>query len=191
MFAIIGTLLVLSKTAPTTADTVEDVFTPAVDWIARWLPLFYVPLLVTIPLSIQTIPVGDLAKVLFLVVAGMVASLIFTAQTAVAIRATTNTELLPQPPTPALPPFSTTHYVAWGAPGCGSGCCCDVDWWLFGVFVFSHRSSSAACALLIIIIIIILLMINCVAGPFPLLPGTLKHSLTLPLGGHALSHTLA
>lgn len=53
MFAIIGTLLVLSKTAPDAADAVEDAFAPAVDWIARWLPLFYVPLLVTIPLSIQ------------------------------------------------------------------------------------------------------------------------------------------
>lgn len=53
MFAIIGTLLLLSKTAPKAADTVEEIFAPAVDWIARWLPLFYVPLLVTIPLSIQ------------------------------------------------------------------------------------------------------------------------------------------
>ncbi len=53
MFAIVGALLLLSKTSPSTADAVYDAFSPAVDWIARWLPLFYVPLLVTIPLSIQ------------------------------------------------------------------------------------------------------------------------------------------
>eukprot|EP00955_Chlamydomonas_euryale_P045416 353149-Chlamydomonas_euryale.AAC.6 len=32
---------------------VRSFFAPALDWIAKWLPLFYVPALVTLPLALQ------------------------------------------------------------------------------------------------------------------------------------------
>lgn len=46
----------------------------------------------------------------------MPATLVVTAAIAVAIRAATNTEMEAQPPPKPLPPFTRSHYIAWGAP---------------------------------------------------------------------------
>jgi hypothetical protein len=56
MFAIIGTLLALDAASKEAADRVVWLFNPALNWIQRWLPLFYVPTLVVVPLAIQGIP---------------------------------------------------------------------------------------------------------------------------------------
>lgn len=56
MFIIIGTLLTMDAVCKDAADRVITVFNPALNWIQRWLPLFYVPTLVVVPLAIQGIP---------------------------------------------------------------------------------------------------------------------------------------
>ena len=55
MFMIMGTLLVLDKTSKKGADKVQAFFNPALNWVQRWLPLFYVPTLVVLPQAVQGI----------------------------------------------------------------------------------------------------------------------------------------
>lgn len=56
MFAIIATLLILDRVSKQSAEHVLGFFGPALNWIQRWLPLFYVPTLVVLPLAIRGIP---------------------------------------------------------------------------------------------------------------------------------------
>ena len=58
MFVIIATLLVMDRVSKRAADRVLGFFGPALNWIQRWLPLFYVPTLVVLPLAIRGIPGG-------------------------------------------------------------------------------------------------------------------------------------
>lgn len=58
MFIIVGTLLVLQEASKETADKIQAFFNPALNWIQRWLPLFYVPTLVVLPVAIQGIQGG-------------------------------------------------------------------------------------------------------------------------------------
>lgn len=56
MFGIIATLGVVTAVAPNASDALSDWFSPALNWIQKWLPLFYVPSLVVLPLVVQGIP---------------------------------------------------------------------------------------------------------------------------------------
>lgn len=62
MFIIVGTLLVLQEASKETADKIQAFFNPALNWIQRWLPLFYVPTLVVLPVAIQGIQGGCLSQ---------------------------------------------------------------------------------------------------------------------------------
>lgn len=55
MFGVFGLLCVVGDN---TANKILAFYGPALNWIARWLPIFYVPALVTLPLALQGIP-GD------------------------------------------------------------------------------------------------------------------------------------
>ena len=55
MFIIISTLLTLERCSEDGADRVLTFFNPALNWIQRWLPLFYVPTLVVLPLALEGI----------------------------------------------------------------------------------------------------------------------------------------
>jgi hypothetical protein len=56
MFIIIALLAVVEAIfSKSGVDNVMDVFAPALNWIQRWLPLFYVPSLVIIPLALNGI----------------------------------------------------------------------------------------------------------------------------------------
>ena len=52
---IMGTLVVLDRASREGADKVQAFFNPALNWIQRWLPLFYVPTLVVLPQAVQGI----------------------------------------------------------------------------------------------------------------------------------------
>ena len=52
---IMGTLVVLDRFSKQGADKVQAFFNPALNWIQRWLPLFYVPTLVVLPQAVQGI----------------------------------------------------------------------------------------------------------------------------------------
>ena len=49
MFVIIATLLALDRVSKQAAERLLGFFNPALNWIQRWLPLFYVPTLVVLP----------------------------------------------------------------------------------------------------------------------------------------------
>lgn len=55
MFIIISTLLALDRCSEDGADRLLTFFNPALNWIQRWLPLFYVPTLVVLPVALEGI----------------------------------------------------------------------------------------------------------------------------------------
>ena len=55
MFIIISTLLALDRCSEDGADRLLTFFNPALNWIQRWLPLFYVPTLVVLPQALEGI----------------------------------------------------------------------------------------------------------------------------------------
>lgn len=63
MFCIFSVLVVLDVTIPAAASALMDFFEPALLFIQRWLPLFYVPSLVTLPLSVKDIPAASGIKI--------------------------------------------------------------------------------------------------------------------------------
>lgn len=90
-------------------------FKPALNWIQRWLPLFFVPTLVVLPIALQAVAPEDAAKVGGLVLLGMPLTLYVTAGLVAVIRSLTCVKLLPVPPGAALPPFRAAHGAAWAA----------------------------------------------------------------------------
>jgi len=57
MFGVFALLCAVGENA---AAKVLSAYAPALTWIARWLPLFYVPALVTLPLALNGIPGASL-----------------------------------------------------------------------------------------------------------------------------------
>lgn len=66
MFCIFTVLVILDVTIPAAAKGLENFFEPALLFIQRWLPLFYVPSLVVLPLAIQDIPAASGVKICFI-----------------------------------------------------------------------------------------------------------------------------
>ncbi len=121
MFAIIASLIAFEARFGTTAvEKLMAAVAPGIDWIGRWLPLFYVPSLVTLPLALQALPGALLAKTFALLLCGWVASLLFAAFITVRIRAVTNVELLPVPPAAKAAGFSLAHRAGWAVALCAS-----------------------------------------------------------------------
>lgn len=63
MFCIFSVLIILDSTVPSAATSVMNFFEPAFMFIQRWLPLFYVPSLVVLPLSVKDIPAASGIKI--------------------------------------------------------------------------------------------------------------------------------
>ena len=120
MAALLAALTALSSTSPSTADALQAAAAPGLDWVSRWLPLFYVPSLVVLPIAVRGIAPPDLARMLAIIAAGMPATLLATAALVVSIRKLVNTPAGPPPPSDPPKPFTQRHYVGWGAAGVGS-----------------------------------------------------------------------
>lgn len=67
MFCIFSILVVLGFNFPVAAINLMNFFEPALLFIQRWLPLFYVPALVVLPISIQDIPAASGLKICFII----------------------------------------------------------------------------------------------------------------------------
>lgn len=67
MFCIFSILVVLDSTVPAAAKSLENFFEPALLFIQRWLPLFYVPSLVVLPISVKDIPAASGIKISFII----------------------------------------------------------------------------------------------------------------------------
>ena len=105
----------LSKQCVQAAAATVKFFGPATTWIARWMPVFFVPSLVMLPLTLQGLSGGQLMTVLVIVVAGLITSCVATAQTTVVIRSAIKTDMEPFVPTPSIPPFHNLHITFWAA----------------------------------------------------------------------------
>lgn len=67
MFCIFSILIVLDATVPAVATSLMNFFQPALLFIQRWLPLFYVPSLVVLPLSVKSIPPASGIKICYII----------------------------------------------------------------------------------------------------------------------------
>eukprot|EP00197_Chlamydomonas_leiostraca_P003092 CAMPEP_0202869602 /NCGR_PEP_ID=MMETSP1391-20130828/12544_1 /ASSEMBLY_ACC=CAM_ASM_000867 /TAXON_ID=1034604 /ORGANISM="Chlamydomonas leiostraca, Strain SAG 11-49" /LENGTH=506 /DNA_ID=CAMNT_0049549939 /DNA_START=116 /DNA_END=1636 /DNA_ORIENTATION=- len=112
MFGVVALLMVVGEKS---ASTLLGWFGPCLSWIAKWLPLFYVASLVTLPLNLSGIAGDQLIKIVIILCGGMVATLLFTAQTAVFIRTLVKTENKEVGKAKPSTPFLPSHWAAWGA----------------------------------------------------------------------------
>uniref|UniRef100_A0A1D1YV39 Uncharacterized protein ywbG n=1 Tax=Anthurium amnicola TaxID=1678845 RepID=A0A1D1YV39_9ARAE len=115
MFCVFTVLVVLDFAAPSAAKGMMDFFEPATMFIRRWLPLFYVPSLVVLPLSVRGIPAAAGLKICFIFVGGWVASLCVAGYTALTVRKIVKTEMIPAEPMAKPSPFSSTEIMTWTA----------------------------------------------------------------------------
>ncbi|XP_076916919.1 plastidal glycolate/glycerate translocator 1, chloroplastic-like isoform X2 [Bidens hawaiensis] len=114
MFCIFTVLVILDVTVPAAANALMDFFQPALLFIQRWLPLFYVPSLVILPLAVQDVPAASGAKICLILVGGWLASLAVAGYSAIAVRKLVKTEMIPAEPMAKPSPFSSLELAAWG-----------------------------------------------------------------------------
>ncbi|XP_027180796.1 plastidal glycolate/glycerate translocator 1, chloroplastic-like [Coffea eugenioides] len=113
MFCIFTILMALDSTVPAAATGLMNFFEPALLFIQRWLPLFYVPSLVALPLAVKDIPATSGVKICIIIVGGWLASLAVAGYTAIAVRKMVNTEMIPAEPMSKPSPFSQLEIWAW------------------------------------------------------------------------------
>ncbi|CAA2986574.1 plastidal glycolate glycerate translocator 1, chloroplastic [Olea europaea subsp. europaea] len=115
MFCVFTVLNVLDFVVPAAATGLMNFFEPAFLFIQRWLPLFYVPSLVVLPLAVKDIPAASGLKIVFIIVAGWLASLSVAGFTAIAVRKMVKTEMIPAEPMSKPSPFSSFELWTWSA----------------------------------------------------------------------------
>eukprot|EP00928_Gymnodinium_smaydae_P015386 TRINITY_DN15686_c0_g2_i1.p1 TRINITY_DN15686_c0_g2~~TRINITY_DN15686_c0_g2_i1.p1 ORF type:complete len:457 (+),score=33.96 TRINITY_DN15686_c0_g2_i1:75-1445(+) len=110
MFMIFTVLTSLSASGlQEVADWIDFLFEPALVWLARWLPLFYIPGLVTFPLVLTLVAVKDLAKAGVIIFLGMPFTLFMTGSVVVFFRRISSVSVLPAKPAANIPPFTIVH----------------------------------------------------------------------------------
>eukprot|EP00892_Ulva_mutabilis_P007106 jgi/Ulvmu1/4768/UM020_0053.1 len=98
-------------------DSVIAFFGPLRDWVARWMPVFFVPSLISLPHATASLSAADIACIAQVIVTGWAASLLLAT---FAIKATRNVahstltqdEAKDTTPRP-VSPFSPSHYLTW------------------------------------------------------------------------------
>ncbi|KAG8092684.1 hypothetical protein GUJ93_ZPchr0012g22002 [Zizania palustris] len=115
MFCVFSVLVVLDTLAPALAKGFMDFFEPATLFIQRWLPLFYVPSLVVLPLAVRDVPAASGLKIFLITFGGWFASLMVAGYTALTVRTIVKTQLIPAEPMNKPSPFATLEFWAWGA----------------------------------------------------------------------------
>ncbi|KAH0879749.1 hypothetical protein HID58_067143, partial [Brassica napus] len=113
MFCIFSVLMILDTVVPAAATGMMNFFEPAFLFIQRWLPLFYVPSLVVLPLSVRDIPAASGLKICYIVAGGWLASLCVAGFTAIAVRKMVNTEMTEAEPMAKPSPFSALELWSW------------------------------------------------------------------------------
>lgn len=91
-------------------------FAPAVEWVAhKWLPCFYCPALVTLPLALAPLPPQAMASAVVIIFIGVVLTCGFTSRVAMAIRTATGSDYVPVVDQDCDHPiiFSNINYYLW------------------------------------------------------------------------------
>ncbi|XP_059275567.1 plastidal glycolate/glycerate translocator 1, chloroplastic [Lycium ferocissimum] len=114
MFCTFTVLMILDSIVPKAAAGLMNFFEPALLFIQRWLPLFYVPSLVVLPLAVKDIPAASGAKICFILVGGWLASLCVAGFTAISVRKMVKTEMIAAEPMSKPSPFSSLEVWTWG-----------------------------------------------------------------------------
>ena len=110
MFGFLGGLWTLSATGQgATAASIVAAATPALKWITRYLPIFYVPALVVLPLAAEKLSGAELGKITAVLGLGMPFSLFSAGAVVVAIRRLASVSLQPVPPVAPGAPFTLLH----------------------------------------------------------------------------------
>lgn len=115
MFCVFSALMVLDSFAPSAATGLMGFFDPACLFIQRWLPLFYVPSLVVLPIAVRDVPAASGLKICFILVGGWLASLSVAGYTALTVRRMVKTEMMPAEPMAKPSPFASTEVWVWTA----------------------------------------------------------------------------
>eukprot|EP00897_Mesotaenium_endlicherianum_P002766 jgi/Mesen1/2517/ME000016S01863 len=113
MLCIFSVLVVIDLIRPHAAQGVLDFFAPANTFIQRYLPLFYVPSLVVLPLALQGIAPAAGAKMAVILSVGWMGSLAVTGLSAVAVRGLVKTEMKPAAAVSKPAPPSGTEVRGW------------------------------------------------------------------------------
>ncbi|KAF8412895.1 hypothetical protein HHK36_000867 [Tetracentron sinense] len=113
MFCVFSILMILDTVIPSAAMSLMNFFEPATMFIQRWLPLFYVPSLVVLPLAVKDIPAASGVKICFIIVGGWLASLSVAGYTAIAVRKIVKTEMVAAEPMPKPSQFSLIEMWTW------------------------------------------------------------------------------
>ena len=98
-----------------TAEKIVAAARPALAWVGRYLPLFYVPALVVLPLAIERLSAEELGKIGAVLGLGMPFSLFSSGVIVLGIRKLASVALQPVPPVPPPPPFTAMHLGAAAA----------------------------------------------------------------------------
>nr|XP_019705788.1 plastidal glycolate/glycerate translocator 1, chloroplastic isoform X1 [Elaeis guineensis] len=115
MFCVFSVLMFLDYVASSAAMGLTGFFEPATLFIQRWLPLFYVPALVVLPLAVRDIPAASGLKICFILVGGWLASLSVAGYTAITVRRVMKTEMIPAEPMTKPSPFTSVELWVWTA----------------------------------------------------------------------------
>ncbi|MED6161226.1 Plastidal glycolate/glycerate translocator 1, chloroplastic [Stylosanthes scabra] len=115
MFCIFSLLIVLDSTLPSAATALMNFFEPAFMFIQRYLPLFYVPSLVVLPLSVKDIPPASGIKICLIIVGGWLATVCVAGFTAIAVRKAVKTQMVDAEPMGKPSPFSAIEVWTWSA----------------------------------------------------------------------------
>ncbi|GJN20228.1 hypothetical protein PR202_gb07580 [Eleusine coracana subsp. coracana] len=113
MFCVFSVFVVFDTIVPALAKAFMNFFEPATLFIQRWLPLFYVPSLVVLPLAVRDVPAASGLKIFLITFGGWLASLAVAGYTALAVRKLVKTQLIPAEPMSKPSPFSTFETWAW------------------------------------------------------------------------------
>ncbi|XP_042483761.1 plastidal glycolate/glycerate translocator 1, chloroplastic-like [Macadamia integrifolia] len=113
MFCVFSALMILDSVVPSAATSLMNFFEPANLFIQRWLPLFYVPSLVVLPLAVKDIPAASGVKICLIIVVGWLASLSVAGYTAIAVRKIVKTQMIAAEPMSKPSPFSTFEVWTW------------------------------------------------------------------------------
>lgn len=113
MFCIFSVLSILDVIRPASATALLNFFEPATTFIQRWLPLFYVPSLVVLPLAVKGIPASSGIKIGAILVGGWAGSLYVAGYTAIAVRKMVGTKMIAAEPIPKPSPFSRKEIWFW------------------------------------------------------------------------------
>jgi putative effector of murein hydrolase LrgA (UPF0299 family) len=93
MIVVLTTAKAASAQSAALVDAVVNFYAPLRDWVARWMPVFFVPSLIVLPKACAGIAVSEMVKVAQVTVAGWLGSLLLAAGLLRALRGAAHSDI--------------------------------------------------------------------------------------------------